>query len=214
MTALLLALAAAAAVQAPLRCGAVERPGIAERGADGVWRGAAVDYCRDVARREHGGDGATAFRAYASLDDLRGAARDDVAFLSDREVAAGGLSGALEPGPVIATNVQRLVVGTGSSVTAPAALAGKIVCFLAGSAAESALGDWAAASGASVVRLGFQEPVELRDGLDAGKCAAMAVDAADIPGGSRGTRPLGPPLAETPIRAMTPRDPHSGSGQR
>ncbi len=195
MIAVLLA-AAAAAAPALFRCGAVERPGIAERGEDGIWRGMAIDLCRQAA---HGS--AIAFRPYRQPDDLRDAARDQFAVLSHAELAVAS-PGSGAPAAPVAMNRQVLLVRPGSPLHDRADLAGHRVCFLIATAGEAALNAWARPVKLAIQRVGFQEPVELRDAFDFGYCRAMAVDAQDVPGGPEHTSQLGPPLAEIALFAV------------
>jgi len=203
----LLALAAAIAgptAATPLRCGAVERPGIAEHDGDGEWRGAAVDLCRHIAQGERGVGATIAFRAYRDMQDLRDARHDAVAVLSRAELAAT-LPGTSPPsGPPVAVSRQLLLVRADGPLRSLSELAGRKVCFIIASEAEAALNGWARAAHIPIQRAGFQEPVELRDAVDAGFCAAMAVDAGDIPGGAEHTTALGPPLAELAVFAIRP----------
>ncbi len=200
MIAVLLALASAAA-PAPLRCGAVERPGIAERGDDGVWRGVAVDLCRQAADKERGG---IAFRPYRRIDDLRDAHNDRLAVLSSAELAVVSPAAKLQAGQPVVVSRQVLLVRTDAPFQHASDLAGHRTCFIIASEAEAALNRWARQTGVPIQRVGFQEPVELRDGFDSSYCAAMAVDAADIPGGPQHSRELGPALAELPLFAVRP----------
>lgn len=186
------------AAGAPLACGAVSRPGIADHGEDGIWRGRAVEACRAVATAIAGEGAKIAFHGYDTLAALRAAARDRIAFVSAEEGAAASLA---TTGPAVAVERQLLVVMPSSAARAPGDLDGRMVCFIIGTRAEDAL-DRLAARGVAVERLGFQEPDEMADGLTAGRCAALAVDANDGIGAEH--RVLSPPLVETPIVAATP----------
>lgn len=189
----------AAAVSSPFSCGAATRPGIAELGEDGVWRGRAVDLCRLAAEQVEGPGTPVLFHSYDDPGDPRAAAGDRIAFVSAQELA---VVPALRKGPVVATERQSLVVPSGSSLTDRTELAGRLVCFIVGTRAEDALNAWAAQAHVAVERLAFQEPVEMQDAFAVGRCPAEAVDAREIaPDGSM--RPLGPALAETPIMAAT-----------
>lgn len=195
----MIAAAVMLAAAAPVSCGAVTRPGIAERGADGVWRGRAVDLCRAVARAG-GADAPVRFRSYDTADALRTASEDQVAFVSaDERAAVLGL----RAGPIVATERQALIVKAGSPVRTASDLAGKLICFIVGTRAEDALDAWSSAARIPVERLAFQEPDEMDDAFDVGKCAATATDAATV-ADRPGLRVLRPWLAETPILAATP----------
>jgi general L-amino acid transport system substrate-binding protein len=201
MIAALLALAAVPTTPAPVRCGAVERPGIAERGGDGVWRGVAVDLCRQAAQAEQGPHAEIAFRPYRRIEDLRDARHDALVVLSRAELAIAWPGAPSRPPVVISRQV--LLVAPTAPLRSRNDLAGHRVCFIVASEAEAALNAWARPARVAIQRVGFQEPVELRDAFDAGYCAAMAVDAQDIPGGAEHTRELGPALAELPLFVVT-----------
>lgn len=190
----------AVAAPAPLTCGAATRPGVAERGADGVWRGRAVELCRAIAEQVGGPGAPIVFHSYDSVAGLRAAADDRVAFVSPDEI---GQVPALRAGPVVAIGLEVLAVRAASPVTGAGELSGKLVCFIVGTRAEDALDAWSARTGTRIERLAFQEPDEMRDAVDVGRCTAEAVDDAELP--ARGTmRALDPPLAATPIRAALP----------
>lgn len=195
----LFALVLAAAAPAPLTCGAVTRPGIAELGEDGVWRGAAVDACRAVAAKRNGADAPIAFHSYDDLPALRAASKDRLAFLSSDELART----AMRAGPVVAVDRQVLVVRAGSPLHEQGELAGRVVCFIVGTRAESALNQWAGSAGLRINRLAFQEPAEMGDAYNVGQCAAIAIDSAEMPADHPG-RVLGSPIAEVPILMATP----------
>jgi ABC-type amino acid transport substrate-binding protein len=197
--AMLLAVAAAATTPAPVRCGAVERPGIAERGGDGVWRGVAVELCRRYAQARDGNDAAIAFHPYRRTEDLRDAPNDAVTVLSAAEMALAWPGAGQPPIPPVAISRQVLLVHPGTPLHSRSELGGRRVCFIIATAAEAALNGWAGPARIGIQRVGFQEAVELRDAFDAGYCAAMAVDAQDIPGGAERTVELGPALVELPM---------------
>src|SRR5580698_70798 len=99
-----------AASAPPLSCGAVPRPGVAELGNNGVWRGAAVEVCRKVARQTDCPNAQIEFHSYDSAAALREAANDRLAFLSKSELATPSLGSAMRAGPVTAVDRQVLVV--------------------------------------------------------------------------------------------------------
>ena len=186
------------AAVSPLACGAVTRPGVAERGDDGVWRGSAVEACRRVAVATGGARAAIVFHAYDTLATLHRAGEDRIAFVSPAELDAARLVA----GPVVATERQVLVVAATSRVHTARDLADRMVCFIVGTRAEDALDAWAAATATPIERLGFQEEVEMADAFAVGKCAAIAIDERDMRPDA--ARILPEPLATTPIVAATP----------
>jgi ABC-type amino acid transport substrate-binding protein len=198
----LAALLWAAAAPAPLTCGAVTRPGIAEVGLDGVWRGRAVDMCRRVAARLGGAGAPIAFHSYDSLAALRRAAADRIAFLTRVELAMPTLGDALRAGPPVADDRQVLIVHATPAVHAPADLTGQGVCFIIGTRAEAALDRWAQRTGTSIDRMAFQEPSEMQDSYDVDRCPAMAIDAAEM--SDDGTSRVLATIGSEPILAATP----------
>lgn len=191
----------------PVRCGAVERPGMATRGGDGQWRGAAVDICRASADAAYGAGTPIEFHGYDGLAGLAAAGQDGIAFLSAAELAVPALRGRLRPGPVVTVGKQVLLVPAASGRHRREDVGGRMVCFIVGSAAEDALDAWAQAHATPVEHLGFQEPDEMRDGYAAGKCAALAIDGEEVRWygpASRGSVVIAEPLAALPIHAATP----------
>ncbi|MDE2302153.1 MAG: hypothetical protein KGK11_06300 [Sphingomonadales bacterium] len=168
-----------------LRCGAVEAPGIALRGADGAWQGAAVALCRAEAGARGIG---FAFHPYRTTDDLRAARGDDLAVLSLAEAAAAGLHGWTRSHEPLARRMVALYASARAGGVGD--LSGRRVCFLIADPADGALDRWAHRKRLRVIRVGFEEAAELRDALDSRFCAAIAADAAAIPGGAPGTRRL------------------------
>lgn len=189
-----------------VRCGAVERPGIAQRGLDGVWRGSAVYICAAAAREAFGPTARTEFHGYKT--DFADARNDRIAFLTDLELSQPALTGSMRAGPVVGHELQVLLVPRSSSIRHREDLAARLVCFMIGSAAEDALDSWASRERVAIERLGFQEPDEMHDAYASAKCAAMAVDPADQAGNIAtfpfDSRVLDPPLASSAVMAATP----------
>lgn len=205
MSALFAAIALASAAPASVRCGAVERPGVAFKDLDGVWRGPAVELCAAAARAAFGQSVRVSFHGYET--GLAEAGDDQIAFLSAAEIAASSVKGAMQAGPVMGYATQMLLVSRTSTLRRREELAGHLVCFIVGSAAEDALDKWAARQAVPIERLGFQEPDEMHDAFASGKCAAMAVDRA-AEGSEAGSmsfnaRQIDPPLEALPIFAAT-----------
>ena len=195
--------AAGPAVQPPsLTCGAAPMPGLAEFGSDGVWRGYLVSLCRRIASATGRDPARIAFRGYGDDAALAHARGDDVAFLSPAELASRAVSGGLLDGPVVSHDRQLLIARAGAKVQPPSALAGQLICFIAGTRAEDALTRWAAKTHVRIEYLPFQEPVEMADAFAVGKCAAEAVDIADI-ASPRDVRVLAT-LESLPILVATP----------
>lgn len=198
----------AAAAPQPLMCGAVTRPGIAQRGEDGIWRGTAVATCRVIAQQLDGPGARIIFHSYDNLATLRAAASDRIAFVSSAELKAAP---GLRAGRTIAIDRQVLAVHSNSSIQTAAELRGMRICFIIGTRAEEALNVWEA-TGMPIIRMAFQEPAEMRDAFAVNRCAALAVDEAEM--SFVGSRILEPPLASTPILAAVPAAAHDRRQQR
>ena len=190
-----------------VQCGATERMGVAEVEADGRIDGLAVDLCRALTIAVLGPEGRTDFRIYGTDRDYAGAGagEDQVSFLTADAVVARGLAGALVPGPAIFVAELTLL----ARPDAPDTLDGTTVCFIAGTPAHQALEAWAQRTGRSLVRIGFQEEVEMQDAFDARHCGAITGDASELRSfqaerASRRDARLLPPLALLPVFAAAP----------
>ena len=195
----LLALAAACPAQAGgaieriraegvLRCGAVERLGIADAPPEGPSAGSvvgiAVDVCRALAVAVLGPGGRVAFSLYDaphSFDPLRDGA-DEVGFLTGGEIAGQNLGAGLVPGPTIAISPVAVLVPDASAVHRLADLSGQTVCVMIGSAPQRALETAVGALHLSIARLAFEEDVEMLDAYNAGRCGAVVGEAGYLAG--------------------------------
>lgn len=193
-----------------LRCGAVERPGVAEV----LWGGPAgvvVDLCRAVAVAVLGPKARVSFSLYHSPRGYDGS-REGLGFLTGSEIAEQGVGGAVLPGPGVFINAIGVMAPEASGMRALAGLAGQTVCVMIGSWAQRALESAAARLHLTISRLGFEEDVEMLDVYNAGRCAAAVGEAGYLAGmrlnpGVRGVKSalLREPLAADPIIAVTPR---------
>ena len=84
-----------------LTCGAATRPGVAQLGSDGIWRGRAVEACRAVAAADAGPETSITFHAYDDPAALRAAVEDDIAFLTPAELATLPLATTMRAGPTV-----------------------------------------------------------------------------------------------------------------
>ena len=194
-----------------VRCGASARPGFAAA-EEGRITGLAVDLCRAVAIAVLGPRGRVEFRLYAvpsDWDAIRGGA-DDIAFVSGGEIAEGKLAGSLLTGPTAFIVAFALMAPSGAAISRVEDLAGQLVCFMTGSAAQRALEAAAAERGIALARLGFQEEAEMLDAYNAQRCRAVAGEAAELAlmredGGVNRlvSRILPEPLALDPVLAAT-----------
>jgi general L-amino acid transport system substrate-binding protein len=228
---LLLALLLAAATVAPahaagvidriraqgvLRCGAVERPGIAESPPAGPNAGSvtgiAVDVCRALAIAVLGPNGRVSFSLYEaphSFDPLR-RGTDELAFLTGGEIAEQTLGGVVLPGPAIAIDAVGVMVPDASPVHRLADLSGQTVCLMIGSFPQRALEAAVTGLHLSISRLPFEEDVEMLDAYNVGSCGAVVGEAGYLAvmrntPGVRGlvSRLLPETLAADPVLAVT-----------
>jgi general L-amino acid transport system substrate-binding protein len=199
-----------------LRCGAVERMGIADAPPEGPSAGSvvgiAVDVCRALAVAVLGPGGRVAFSLYEaphSFDLLRNGA-DEVGFLTGGEIAEQNLGAGVVPGPVIAISPVAAMVPEASAVHRLADLSGQTVCVMIGSAPQRALEAAAGALHLSIARLAFEEDVEMLDAYNVGRCGAVVGEAGYLAGmrqtpgvGGLASRLLPETLAADPIIAVT-----------
>ncbi len=223
LTAVLLCLTVAAAAHAGgaveriraeglLRCGAVERVGIAEAPPAGGAVGIAVDVCRALGVAVLGPGGRVSFSLYEaphSFDHLRDGA-DEVGFLTGSEIAEQDLGSVVLPGPTIAISPVAVMVPEASPARSLADLSGQTVCEMIGSAPQRALEAAVGSLHLSIARLAFEEDVEMLDAYNVGRCGAVVAEAGYLagmrqtPGVRRlASRLLPETLAADPIVAVT-----------
>jgi general L-amino acid transport system substrate-binding protein len=197
-----------------LRCGATERPGIAEASPSGAVLGVAVDVCRAVAVAVLGPTGRVAFSIYESPRSFDGVrqGRDEAAFLTGGEIAEQDLARFVSPGPTVLVSTIAVMVPEPSPVHRLADLSGQTVCLMIGSRAQRALESAVGTRHLAISRLTFEEDVEMLDAYNVGSCGAAVGEAtylADMrrnPGVRRlASRLLPDMLAADPIIAVTPR---------
>jgi general L-amino acid transport system substrate-binding protein len=184
-----------------VRCTAEERPAVAMPRPAGGIEGLAVDLCRAVAIAVLGRGGRVAF----SIDAPAQAA--DVAFVAEEDGAARRR---LVFGPVVFVDRLAVLVPVTSRVQAPRDLAGETVCLMIGSPGHSALEAAVGRLGIDIVRLAFEEDVEMRDAYAVGRCGAMVGAGSELAtlrgplGINRLTSRLVPePLALVPVIVAT-----------
>jgi general L-amino acid transport system substrate-binding protein len=200
-----------------LVCAAETRPGFANEDAEGDLHGLAVELCHAVAVAVLGPAGKfeiTSPDADIEFDEL-GHKPPDLAFFSAGLLADHHLISHFIPGPTVFIDPVTAMVPDASPVQQQADLAGKTICVMIGSTAQRALEARLGAASPPIVRLTFREEVEMLDAYNVGRCDAMADDASTLAGYRLTTginrmqsRLLTPPLALTPVLAVTP----SGDG--
>jgi general L-amino acid transport system substrate-binding protein len=195
-----------------VRCGSVERPGIAQSDGTGQWRGLAVDICRAVAAAVLGSAQRFEYHSYETGTDyerVRSHA-DDLYFLTGREIVEGKLIGALLPGPTVFIASDGAMVPATSPVQHLADLAGKGVCFMIADPAEQALGAYFAKANLPWFRHPYSEHGEMEDAYAVQRCAAVAAERTELarirllPGQTQlRSRILPEPLNAFPLIAAT-----------
>lgn len=196
-----------------LLCVAEERPGFAQSMDDGRVAGLAMDLCRAIGFAVIGPQANVAF-SIAGSDQDYATIRDggaQIAFLDAGAMFDHGLAPALLTGPAVFIETETLLVPVSGPAHAPIDLAGEAICFLSGSAAHTALERAFARLGRPIVRLAFQEEVEMADAYNVGRCQAMAGDGTQLAAlrrtrGINGltSRIIDPPLTLVPLFAATP----------
>ena len=201
-----------------VHCGSVERPGLAQIGADGQWHGLNVDVCRAVAAAVLGSADHIAFHEYetpAQFDMVRKGA-DDLFFLTATEMNREGLAGQVVPGPTVFVESHAVLVPKSSKTRHLKDLAGSGICFMIGSPVERSLNAALSASGMAWFPMGYSEDGEMVDAYNVQRCKGVAYETTTLAtvardGGinRRPSRMLPERLAVFPIMAAT----GTGDGQ-
>ena len=195
-----------------VRCGAVERPGLAEDIGGDRWAGLEVELCRAVASAVLGDPDKIEFHDYDSPQEfaLVRDHKDDLSFLSYRELLLHDLTAFVVPGPAVYIAQTGVLVPGRSAEKHLADLAGKGICFLSGDNADNNLNDWFDLHGADFIHHAYSEQGEMDDAFAVQRCHAIAGETTLL-----GTlhlyrnmsrlepRQLPEPLAQFPILAVT-----------
>src|SRR5271169_1072510 len=195
-----------------VRCGSVERPGLAQQDGDGKWRGLEVDVCRAVAAAVLGSPDKFSYRTYETpkeFDAVR-EQQDDVFFLSGMEIRDQKLAGVLVPGPTVFIESHGVMVPATSRVRHVAELQGQGVCFVIGASSERSLSNYLEKTRKPWLRHPFSEEGEMTDAYNAQKCHAVAGEITTLasyrlnPGVNRlESRILPEPTTSFPLIAAT-----------
>ncbi|SPF34444.1 putative Extracellular solute-binding protein [Syntrophobacter sp. SbD1] len=197
---------------AVVRCGSVERPGLAGIDSVGRWTGLEVDLCRAVAAAVLGSPEHIEYHKYETpldFDAVRDQ-RDDIYFLTGSEIAEQKLAGKVLPGPTVFVESLNVMVAAKSAAHHVADLAGDSICFMIGSPAERSLNAYFYALHKNWFRRAFSEDGEMVDTYTAQNCHAIAGEITSlastclIPGVNRlSSRILPEALAYFPVMAAT-----------
>jgi general L-amino acid transport system substrate-binding protein len=201
-----------------VRCGSVERPGLAHEMGQGRWSGLEVDVCRAIAAAVLGSSDRIEYHAYDTPKDFDAVRRqqDDVFFLTGSEIDAQKLAGHIVPGPTVFVESHAVMVASSSAAQHVADLAGDSICFLIGSSVERSLAAYFDARHQSFLRRPFSEDGEMVDTYNVQNCHAVAGEtttlaavALDAGVNRLSSRILPEPLTVFPLMATT----GTGDGQ-
>ena len=195
-----------------VRCGSVERPGLASASANGRWTGLNVDVCRAVAAAVLGSPDRIEYHVYESSKDFDAVRnqQDDLYFLTGSEINEQNLAGKVVPGPTVFVESDAVMVASASGAHHVADLAGDSICFMIGSSAERSLEAYFDVMHLGWLRRAFSEDGEMIDTYIVQNCHAIAGEATTLAevrlnGGLNRlvSRILPEPLTAFPVMAAT-----------
>jgi len=195
-----------------VRCGSVERPGLADVDGDGHWTGLEVDICRAVATAVLSAPERMEYHKYETPKDFDAVRnqQDDLYFLTGSEIATQNLAEKVLPGPTVFVESHNVMVATKSNVHQVSDLSGDSICFMIGSACERTLDAYFDGIHKSFLRRPFSEDGEMADTYAVQNCHAVAGEITTLasirlePGvNNLSSRILPDPLAVFPIMAST-----------
>ena len=198
-----------------VRCGSVERPGLAEPDLAGKvetsgWRGLNAEICRAIGIAALGPSGRFEFHRYETQQDYDSIRQgmDEVFFLTASEIIAQNLTDKLIPGPAVYYETHALMVRNESRARHIEDLEGAKICFMTGSGAQRSLESFFEAKRLPFLRVPFSEEDEMRDAYRAGRCDALAGELTALARlrldeYGRDGRILPQPLAVFPVMACT-----------
>src|SRR5271169_4204620 len=159
-----------------VRCGSVERPGLAQQDGKGRWRGLEVDVCRAIAAAVLGSPDKFSYRTYETPKEFDAVRKqqDDVFFLSGMEIHEQKLADRLVPGPTIYIESHGVMVPASSPIRHVTELAGEGVCFVIGTSSERSLSAYLEKAPKPWLRRPFSEEGEMVDAYNAQNCHAVA----------------------------------------
>lgn len=165
-----------------LRCGGVERPGLAREVAEGRWVGLEFELCRAIAAATLGSPDRVEFSGYESPDEFARVARrdDDVHFLTGPELIAHGLTDQVVLGPPVFLVEDRVMIPDAAPEQHLAELAGKGICFVSGTPVEEELNGWFESSHIVFAHHAHSETGERNDAYGVQHCHAVASEVTDL----------------------------------
>ncbi len=192
------------AAAAPLFCAGVVSPELAYPDRGGVWHGLEIDLCQAIAKRA--GLPMRFTPVLQDTDTPPPGPGHDVVFLPVDEIPAG-----YGVGPVIFNDFQALMVPAGAKARRAADLGNASICVEPGSPEDFNLIAYFQAHRIPLREFVFQEPDEMHDAYEAGRCDAITARQslligvrANAYGARRNDVILPDRLGDNPISAATP----------
>jgi len=195
-----------------VRCGSVERPGLASAAGNGRWTGLNVDVCRAVAAAVLGSPDHVEYHIYETPKDFDAVRnqQDDLYFLTGSEINEQNLAGKLVPGPTVFVESDAIMVASDSAAHHVKELAGDSICFMIGSSAERSLEAYFDELHQNWFRRAYSEDGEMLDTYVVQNCHAVAGELTTLAEArfNRGinrlkSRILPEPLTIFPVLATT-----------
>jgi general L-amino acid transport system substrate-binding protein len=195
-----------------VRCGSVERTGLATEAEPGGWSGLNVDICRAIAAAVLGSSDRIEYHKYETSKDFDAVRnqQDDVYFLTGSEINEQKLAGNLLPGPTVFVESNAVMVASTSAAHHVSDLAGESICFMIGSSVERSLTAYFGALHKNWLRRPFSEDGEMIDTYNVQNCHAIVGESTTLanirldPGVNRlSSRILPEPLTTFPVIAAT-----------
>ena len=165
-----------------VRCGSVERPGLAEVAEQGRWTGLSVDVCRAIATAVLGSADRISYHKYDTPKDFDAVRQqqDDVYFLTGSEINEQHLAGKLVPGPTVFVESHGVMVAANSAAHHISNLANDSICFMTGSSVERSLQAYFDALHQNWFRRAFSEDGEMIDTYNVQNCHAIAAEITTL----------------------------------
>ena len=165
-----------------VRCGSVERPGLARPVGQGRWTGLNVDICRAIAAAVLGSADRIEYHGYETPKDFDAVRhqQDDVYFLTGSEINEQKLAGKVVPGPTVFVESDAVMVASTSTVRHVSNLAKDSICFLLGSSAERSLEAYFGAIHQNWLHRAFSEDGEMLDAYNVQNCHAIAGEISTL----------------------------------
>jgi general L-amino acid transport system substrate-binding protein len=195
-----------------VRCGSIERPGLASKDNQGRWTGLNADICRGIAAAVLGSADHIEYHEYETpkqFDAVRNQ-EDDVYFLTGSEISEQKLADKIVPGPTVFVESHAVMVPSYSADHNVGDLAGNTICFMIGSLTERSINAYFDALHKNWLRMPYSEDGEMNDAYNVQRCHAIAGEITTLaatrldPGVNQlSSRFLQEPLSVFPVMAAT-----------